>query len=241
MLLAWYGVSCPAPEVEDVMRGTGRSRPTIKNLATAAARLVREQLQPLTEQQIQVLTAPTEQGEDHLARTRRAQLFGVPRPRVASPAHPPVAGPFGRRQHALVDLAVRCVAALGSLTAAQLAAGIVETRRRRKDHQADTYDDLPQVLDLTPRLTHDPGTDRYALSELMPPMYRDAELVAELRRLPQVFGIQDYRLVAARLGFSDAYRVPFVAHVDAGLRRFALIDQLGPDLHHRLPRRRDPG
>lgn len=223
----WYGVTGPAPTVSELLEGTGHTESWIRKLTTGATRRVREQIRPLTSRQIKVLSAPIEPGQDRRARTRQALLFGIPRP--------PVAKLRGRRQHGLVDLAVRCLAALGPLTGAQITTAIIESRRLRKEHRGDRYEDLPDVLRLAPQLTWDTDTDRYTLTQPVPAMSRDVEIVAELWKLPPVFGFQDNRQVVDRLGFSKAYRVPFVVHVDAGRGRFALVDQLGRELRHRQP------
>lgn len=227
-LLSWYGVTGPAPPLEELLRESGHTGSWIRKLTGAAARNVREQTQPLTPPQVELLSAPIEPTEDQLARVRRAQLFGIRRP--------PIARPRGRRQQAFVDLAVRCVAALGPLTTDQLTAAIIEARLR-KQHRGDQYEDLADVLRRTDRLTFNGDTGLYELTEAIPAMFRDAELVAELRKLPRVFSYRDYRITVQGLGFSNAYRAPVAVHVDVGRGRFALVNQLRDDLRFRPPPR----
>lgn len=228
-LLSWYGITGPAPTIEELLCASGHTASWICKLTGAAARNVREQIHPLTARQVELLSTPIEPTEDQLARVRRAQLFGIRRP--------PIARPRGRRQQAFVDLAVRCVAALGPLTIDQLTAAIIEARLR-KQHRGDQYEDLPDVLRRTPKLTFNSDAGRYELAKATPAMFRDAELVAELRKLPRVFSYRDYRITVQGLGFSNAYRPPVAVHVDAGRGRFALVDQLRDDLRFRPQPRR---
>lgn len=83
-------------------------------------RKVREQFYPLTAGQVEVLSAPIEPG--------RTSWPGRDGPNVRECAATDREA-AGRRQHALVDLAVRCIAALGPLTVDQLALAITEAAR----------------------------------------------------------------------------------------------------------------
>ncbi|MEJ7648373.1 MAG: hypothetical protein WKF57_04880 [Nakamurella sp.] len=223
-LLRWYGISRPAEDVDEFLTAAGYSRSWIGHLAARAAKLVREQLHPLDEQQTAALTAPIEPGEDIVARRRWSQLFGLPRPTMATAA-------FGKRQHAFIDLAVRCIAALGPLTGQQLTAAITEIRRRRRHQRDDPHDDLLDVLRRAPPLHWDPASDRYYLVEPTEPLFRDHETVQLLRTMLRIFSFKDYKTAMPALGFSAAYVVPYVVHVDRG--RLTLVDQLSDTLRYR--------
>ncbi|MEJ7648160.1 MAG: hypothetical protein WKF57_03770 [Nakamurella sp.] len=227
-LLRWYGITQAAETTGEFIAALGYSESWIRHLAARAARTVREQLHALDEQQAAALTAPLEPGEDMVARRRWSQLFGLPRP-------PAAVGAFGKRQHAFVDIAVRCVAALGPLTGQQLTAAIIETRRRRRHQRDDPHDDLLDVLCRAPGLVRDPVTDRYSLTEPTEPLLNDRETIQLLRTMPRIFTYKDYKTTMLALGFSAAYVVPFVVHVDTGRGQFALVDQLDESLRHAPP------
>ena len=227
-LLTWLGLCGPTPTVAEVQARTGLAGSTMHHWVRVVAAAIRTEMQPLTTMQRQVLSAPIEPGQDRLARERQAALFGLPRP-------PVITAPWGRRRQALAQLAVRCIAALGPLTLAQLTAGIAESRSRRKKHQADTYDDLQTAFEQDPRLNWDETAGRWCLTGPLDPFSRDAQVVARLRTLGTTFGYQEYRAAMVELGFSKHHEVPFVIHT--GKARFALIDQIGPGRVHRHPQR----
>lgn len=133
---------------------------------------------------------------------------------------------------------MRCIAALGPLTLAQLTAGIAESRSPRKQHQGDTYDDLQTALEQDPRLQWDERDGGWSLTSPVAPFARDGEVLARLRVLGTTFGFKQYRAAVIELGFSKAYEVPFVVHT-AGKARFALIDQIADCRAHHPPRRLD--
>lgn len=53
--------------------------------------------------------------------------------------------------------------------------------------------------------------------------------------MPRIFTYKDYKTTMLALGFSAAYVVPFVVHVDTGRGQFALVDQLDESLRHAPP------
>lgn len=224
-LMVWFGLAGPAPTIAEALGVTGFAASTLQYRVRVAAAMLRQEMHPLTDQQLQVLSKPIEPGEDRRARERHAALFGVPKPTV-------VHVPWGRRKQALAGVAVRCIAALGPLTTAQVTASILESRRRRKENQGDGHQDLGYALHHDSRLVHDLAGDRWSLIEPTVPLFRDSEVVATLRPLGVTFGYGQYRAAMIALGFSPAYRVPFVVHV-AGVGRFALADQIGPRRPHR--------
>lgn len=230
-LMTWFGLAGSAPTVAEVQARTGLAGSTVHHWVRVVAAAIRTELQPLTNTQLQVLSAPIEPGQDRLARERQAALFGLPRP-------PVITVPWGRRRQALAEMAVRCIAALGPLTLAQLTAGIAESRSRRKQHQADTYDDLEAALEQDPRLHWDETAGCWCLTSPVAPSARDREVVTQLRALGVTFGFQQYRAAMVKLGFSKHHEVPYVVHT-AGKARFALIDQIGSRRAHHPPRRQN--
>lgn len=76
--LLWAGVSAQAPFVSDIGASFGVSheavRKWLKPIRQAGPTI------PLSEQQQQQLLRPSFPGDDHLARTRRTELFGLAQP-----------------------------------------------------------------------------------------------------------------------------------------------------------------
>lgn len=232
LLLAWYGVTGPAPTTEALLAGTGRSRATIIRATRHLRDTLHTRIQPLTATQRDAITAPLRPGEDQRARGRIAALFDLPRPR---PAPQPSLPSWGARGAGIGRVAVRCLAALGPLTFTQLAAAVHEYRHRRSEHAGDPVDDLLELFQRSRALHYDDTTDRWALNAPREPLGSDAELLTAIRRLGEVFSHVDYRQAVAAAGFSSGYRVPWVVHVDQGRGRYTTIDRLGDTLRHRQP------
>lgn len=133
--LLWAGISAEAPFVRDIGASFGVSHEAVRKWLKPIR--LAGPTTPLSEQQQQQLLRPSFPGDDHLARTRRAELFGLARPTTLHELITP-------RWSNWIRLAEQILAAVGPLTLGQLHAGVSNARRRQ--HEQVPADELGPSL-----------------------------------------------------------------------------------------------
>ncbi len=166
--LLWAGIDAEAPFVKDIGARFGVSHEAVRKWLQPIRQT--GPTVPLNDTQRQQLLRPSFPGDDHLARTRRAELFGLGRPKTLRELITP------RWSH-WIRLAEQDLAAVGPLTLRQLHAGISNARRRQ--HEQVPIDEFGVAVLATGSI-HLIG-DRYALTAETAPLPRHAELVAQSR------------------------------------------------------------
>lgn len=166
--LLWAGVSAQAPLISDIGASFDVSHEAVRKWLKPIRLAV--PTVPLSEQQLQHLSQPSFPGDDHLARTRRAELFGLARPKTLRELITP-------RWSNWIRLAEQILAAVGPLTLRQLHAGISNARRRQ--HEQVPIDELGVAVLATGSIRFTGGGYDRAVGAA--PLRRHADLVARAR------------------------------------------------------------
>ena len=153
IIAEWVGLAGPAPVTAQLLAGHEIGASTLyrwRAVVTDHARLL-----SFPPGLVDELTRPSEAGEDHLGRRRRAWLLDLP-----MPAQRP-AGDAGPEDRGLIRIVTRVLAALGPLPIAELVDAVRRTRTRSGHAHVVTPGQLAALIGTADGMSIDPdGTCR---------------------------------------------------------------------------------